>query len=390
MKRDHVLFLAIAVAVVCPAMPGLGNPENIVAILLVIMALRSNSSASAIGFGTAILILATLASMSTVAGLLMISGSYSFNPNALGPYLRIAICFQALRYADDPAKLQRWLLWLGAGTSAFAILQFLSPGVVAAFTSAHYLSSERSSAFVQDFSGNSIVRVIGFFENPSSIGLLSIALILLSVRAYSVEQLSRKTLLLFVILHVAAGILSLSKIFVAGLPLLMIQLLLLRYRLAFFIIILLSFIGISFVLGSDAPLAHVVRYAFDAALDPDIALKNRYVDQALVVLDRSWLFGYGVVVVDNVIVNDSAYLEIGYRFGVLGGVVLATLLSWSLLRWKNTLPASLYLVLVIILIAGVGANSLLGFRVDIFLTAMCALLYAEGRAPHKNEGQMTC
>jgi len=356
-----------------------GNPENIAALVLLALVLSSGARARITGLAYAILAIVILACMSTVVGWLTIGSSYSINLRAFGPFLRVAVCFQALRCADNPAVLQGRLLWLGASSSVFAILQYLSP-TVAAFTSAHYLAAERSAAFTHDFSGDSIVRVIGFFENPSSVALLSIVLILLTIQAFSVGRLGRKALLLFVALHLAAGILSMSKIFFAGLPLVLIQLFLLRYRLAAFSMALAAAIGVILILNTSNPLVDVVRYAFNATLDPDIALKGRYLDEQVAVLMQSPFFGYGLVAVDDVNINDSAYLVTGYLFGALGTFVIAALLSGWLWRRRETLHASHYLVLAIILVAGVGANSLLGFRVDIFLTALCALLFIEPHA----------
>jgi hypothetical protein len=373
LNRDLVLLVAIVLAVIGPTLNGLGNPSNVAALILLIALATSRSYRDQIGLAHLLLLVALLASLSTIAGLLAVGGSYEINHNAFGPFVRMAICFYALRSARDPVALLRRLLWLGAGASVFAVLQFFMPAV-AAFTSTHYLAGERSAVFTEDFSGDSIVRVIGFYENPSSVALLSIALILLSVHAYKMRHLAGGVLVLFVVVHLAAGVLSLSKVFFAGLPLMFAQLIALRYHKSAALSVAVLMASVSVLLAIDDPLVGVVRYAIDATLDPDVALQGRYLDEQAAAVARSWFLGHGLVGIGYVTINDSAYLIVGYLFGVFGACVLAGFVLWGLLRNARQLPASLHFVLLAILIAGVGANSILGFRLDIFLTALCAVL----------------
>jgi hypothetical protein len=390
MKRDQVLFTAILIAVVCPALPGLDNPGNISILLLLFVLLNAGINGPIKGLTYCILAMGSLICISTIAGLLFVEGLYSINQSVLGPYLRIVICFQAMRCADDPSRLHRWLLWLGVIASIFALLQFLLPTIVATFTAEYYLASERSSVFGSDFSEDTIVRIIGFFENPSSVGLLSIVFILLTIRFFSLGKLGLTTLTFFLVIHFGAGILSLSKVFFMGLPLIMLQLIVLRY---FAAIILGTFIAISgfyLVINSDASQMQVIRYAFETTFNLDAALNNRYLNEVLSILVRSWVLGYGLVAIDNIVVNDSAYLVLGYFVGIFGVLVVAALSMGWLWRWRHKVSDTLYLILAIILIAGVGTNSILGFRVDIFLTASCAILFAAVLRPNNKKGLVKC
>lgn len=372
-RKDDWLVLAVVIAVISPILPLVGNPTNLAAIVMFIALMHSGNQRLLLGLVYMMCLLLLLVSASTMTGFFAVESAYTINPNAFGPFFRIAICFFALRAADDVASIQRKLLWVGFFASAFAVLQYFSLSV-AEFTSKYYLAPERSAVFTEDFSGDAFVRVIGFYENPSSVALVSIALILVSLDAFSRGNLDRIALMLFVLMHVAAGLLSLSKIFFAGLPLVLLQLVALRFRKAALLAIILSCLVVALVYASyESTLLDVIRYAFNATLDPDLALKGRYLPEQEAVISRSWFSGYGLINFDNVNINDSAYLVTLYLLGLFGGLVLVIHVLWGL--WsEGPLPLTLYLLLILILIAGVGANSILGFRVDIYLTALCAML----------------
>lgn len=380
--KDSWLLLAIVIAVACPALPLpiIGNPTNIATLVLLAVLIYIGSRGSLVRLSCLLVILYVLVLISTVAGVEAANGyATTFNPNAFGPFVRIPVCFFALSCADNPIEMRRKLLWVGAAASGFAVLQYFSP-IVAEFTSIHYLSSERSSVFTDDFSGASIVRVIGFYENPSSVALLCIALILTSLHLFSKQQINRSTLLLFLVLHVAAGLLSLSKIFFAGLPLILIQLTMLRYRKSAILLVVLCIAAALTLYALDDPLVAVIRYALDATLNPDIALKGRYLASQEAVVNRGWLFGYGAIAVTNVMINDSAYLVTLYLFGIFGGTIFFATLAWPLWTRRRHLPSTLYLLVTIILIAGIGTNSIIGYRVDILLTAIFSLLYIDTKS----------
>jgi len=371
--RDAVLLLAVLVAVACPTVPLLGNPTNLAAALLLGVLIASRAMVLRVRLVYLLALIACVAALSTIAGALAAGGAYSINPNAFGPFVRLAVCGCAVSCVDDPLAMQRKLLWTGAAASVFAILQFVFPAV-AEFTSTHYLGAERSAVFTEDFSQDSIVRVIGVYENPSSVALLAIALILISVHAYARGILGRWVLAFFVIVNVVAGVLSLSKIFFAGLPLVLIQLLVLRFGKSALAVLLSLAFGAWLIYQTDSPAFDVIRYALDATLNPDAALKGRYLVNQEEVVANSWLFGYGVANVEGVIVNDSAYLVLGYLIGLFGVAILALHLVYWICYARRWLPATFYLVLAAVLIAGVGANSILGFRVDILITALVVSL----------------
>jgi hypothetical protein len=325
-------------------------------------------------------VLSTLIALSTLAGAFAAAGDARLNPNAFGPFIRIAVCFFGVASADDPSRVQRRLLWLGCLASVFAVMQYFSP-TVAEFTSLHYLAPERSAVFSEEFGADILVRVIGVYENPSSVALMSLVLILVSVHSYRRGLLGGTVLAIFVAAHAAAGVLSLSKIFFAGLPILLLQLVLYRYwkalALAFVAILAL---GIA-LYSLEHPLFDVVRYAIDSAVDPDAALKGRYLAEQSHVIEQSWLFGYGALSIEGVTINDSAYLTSASLIGVLGIFVLGLMVAIGLARMRAADGAILYLVLATLGLAAVGANSVLGFRVDVLIACLCGVLWAGTRRP---------
>jgi hypothetical protein len=379
MKRDDVLLLAVLFAVACPStLPLVGNPTNWAAALLLCVPIFVPAAVARLRLSYLLALVVVLAALATVAGEFEVGGDLPLNPNAFGPFVRLAVCACAVACAVDPRAMHRKLLWIGTAASVFAIFQYVFPEV-AEFTSRYYLGAERSTVFTEDFSGDSIVRVIGVYENPSSVALLAVVLILLSVHAYARHNIGRSTLALFLIVNLAAGVLSLSKIFFACLPLVMFQLVLLRFNKSGALAILVIALGAWLVFQVDDPLLELIRYSVNSALDPDAALKGRYLADQEQAVASSWLFGHGVVAVGGVNVNDSAYLVLGFLVGGFGIAVLALHLVYWIWRAKRSVPATFWLVLAALLIAGVGANSVLGFRVDILTTALVVSLCSPWR-----------
>lgn len=373
LRKDDALLLAVVLAVASPALPLLGNPSNLATLILFVTFMQKAEDRARVRCLYLLLLILGLGCLSTVVGSVRVVGSYSVNPNAFGPFFRVAVCACAMACTDRPVEMQRRLLWLGCAASLFAVTQYFSPAV-SAFTSAHYLAPERSSVFTEDFSGESIVRVIGVYENPSSVALVALCLILVSVHSFAAGNLSRRALAFFVVVNLMAGVLSLSKVFFAGLPILFAQLLVLRMGKAAVLLLLAAAAGAWAMHTMDSPLVDVVRYAVESALDPDAALKGRYLADQEQAVSQSWLFGHGIASVQDVVINDSAYLVVGYLIGAFGAAVLALHLAWWLWSGRRHVPVTLILVLAALLLAGIGANSVLGYRVDIMATALAASL----------------
>jgi hypothetical protein len=378
LERDFLLFLAVLMAVTMPVLPLTGNPTNLAAIALLVALTRQGAERARLRCLYLVALIIFLGSLSTAAAAVTAIGSYSLNPNSFGPFFRMAICGCAIASANRPAQLHSRLLWIGCAGSLFSILQYFSPAVTE-FTSIHYLAAERSSVFTEDFSGDSIVRVVGVYENPSSVALMALCLILATVHSYANGRLSRVILMLFVVINFVAGMLSLSKIFFAGLPIIFLQLLMLRFRKAAVLSLSAAILLAWVVYSLEDPLIDVVRYALESALNPDSALKGRYLAEQEKVVAQSWIFGHGIADVQHVIINDSAYLVIFYLIGLFGATALGLHVVWWMRSGGRHVPLTLLLMITVVLLAGVGANSILGFRVDIIMTALAVSMYMDSR-----------
>lgn len=371
MKADTMLYLAVCIAVFTPSLPFIGNPENIAALIMLICVIRYGSPSIINKLFISFIILALLFSLSTLVGILIINGKVQFNINSIGVYFRMIICYFAIKSATNISIMHGRFLLIGAATSIFGILQFFSAEITD-FTIKYYVSPDRAAVFDYENINNEIVRVVSFFENPSSVGLLAVVLILFGINEFSSGRMSKSMLVLFVIINMMAGIFSLSKIFFVGLFLIFFRLFKLDKRyiiytsLTVFALILL----LVFTLEIKSPVVDLVLYSLSASINPEVALEGRYLNQQVGTLLASKYFGYGVMVVDNVNINDSLYMGIIYSVGMFGAfIIFGVLLAWLIIN-KNFIELSSGLALIIIAIAGVGTNSIMGFRLDLFLTAI--------------------
>ena len=372
------MLLAISVGVFVPAVPWLGNPSNLTALLLLICLIAGGRTRAIRDLLYGIVLVASLAVVATVTGLLLTNEAYVFNPNPFVVFLRIQICYLAIRGANDVGKMQLSLLWIGVATSAFSVGQFFLPSF-SDFTRTYYLAAERITVFGSGLDNDAVVRVIGPYENPSSVALVSILLLLFTFHLYSQKRLSFIWVLFCSALNILAGLFSLSKLFFITAPLLLIQLFALSYRRTVVMVIAITMIAADIFFMQDNVLVDVVRYAMNAAIDPTVALEGRYLGEQLEAVFGSPIFGYGLIELSDVVINDSAYLSIAYLIGGFGLFVLSALLTVWVLRRRSVLPVTFFLMIATIMVAGIGGNSILGYRLDIFLSALCSVLYLNSR-----------
>lgn len=359
-----------------PAISWLGNPSNLAVLLLLACLVCGGRWEALRDFFYGVVLVGSLSLVSTVAGLLFANEAYIFNPSPFAVFLRIQICYLAIRSANDLKRMHPALLWMGLAASGFAVGQFYFPSF-SDFTRTYYLAPERIAVFGDELDGAAIVRVIGPYENPSSVALAAIVLALFAIHMYWRKRLSFAGLLLCSALTLFTGLLSLSKIFFIAAPLLLLQLVALGYRRTAAAVIVSTFIAGEIFFAQDSVLVDVVRYSLNAAVDPTVALQGRYIADQMEALSKSPIFGYGLIELSNVVINDSAYLFLVYLVGGFGLCVLgSTILLW-ILRRRSSLSVTFFLTVATILLAGVGSNSILGYRLDIFLSALCSVLYLD-------------
>lgn len=377
MNRNSLITIAVSFAVVCPAVPYLGNPANLSALgfFVLLLLARKRSILSYLVYSALLLLI--LAVISTIAGMSFAKGSYSLNPNVMGVYFRVALCFLVVASSTNHSALHQNLLLLGALSSAFGILQALVPAI-ADFSSIYYLSAERAAVLERNDYSTIIVRSISFFESPSSVGLMSIILLLLSLRSFLLGSIGAPTFFFFVGLHLLAGVLSLSKVFFVGLVIVALYSAFLpKYRLVTPLTLVATVIAIVQLLPDASLYRDLIEFTADSAFDPSAAFDGRYLPEQLAAIQNSLLLGYGIVQFEGLIINDSAYLSMIYTFGLFGFFLIAIHLFALLLLHRSSVQPLLLLVIILILAAGVGANSLLGFRLDIYLTALMATLFTK-------------
>lgn len=382
-KYDRIVLGAIAWAVFSPAIPGLGNPANSSVLILLLVMMAGRRMHELAGLMRGLVLILGLATVATLAGQHLMSGAWEFNVKPFVSFVRILVCYLAVRGLDDPVGLLRPMLAIGCVASVFGVAQFLFP-VVSEFTSAYYLASERSAVFDVGATAGGIVRIISVYENPSSVGLLSIVLIILALHLHSRRRISTAAATLGIVINVAAGILSLSKIFFAGIPIVFAAMFAVGYGMVGFTSIAVTAACAVFFFALDSPLVAVVRYGLDAALDPEVALQGRYLAEQQSAISQSFLFGHGFLTPRAVIINDSAYLIVFYLVGLVGSTIFLGYLVWWIARRWRLLPATFYLTVLIVLIAGIGSNTILGFRIDIYLTSLCCMLYHDSRERRKS------
>jgi hypothetical protein len=375
------VLVAIGIGLFSPAVPWLGTPSNLAALLLFFCLFFGKRINELHSLFYGLLLIGSLVVLSTIAGFLLTNQSYTLNINPIAVFIRIQICFLAICGSNNVREMQTPLLFMGVAASLFAIGQFFFP-YISEITRLYYLNPERSIVFGEMESGE-LVRVVGPYENPTSVALACMVMLIFTIHVYHKKYLSLVWVLIFVMINIMAGLYSFSKLFFAVMPLLIIQLFILGYRKITLIVIFFVLVFWQLFLTLDTDLVNVVQYAFNAAFDPNLSFDGRYLPEQISIIFNSFVFGYGIISIENIIINDSLYLSMIYQFGVFGLCLIIAHLGGAILRRILLLPISFFLLITIILIAGLGANSIIGYRVDIFITAFCSVLYASARPLRK-------
>jgi hypothetical protein len=373
LQYDRCIVFAIGLGLFMPATSWLANPSNLTAILLFfcLILFRKRKALKDLFFG--IFLISSLAIISSIVGFIVANKMYDLNPKPFMVFLRIQICYLALRHTVNSQSIKFSLLWIGLAAMIFAIAQFYIPSI-SIFTQKYYLAEERAALFENTNYENTILRATSFYESPSSVALVSIALSIFALHLYSTEKFAVIRVLPIWFICMMAGIFSFSKILIFA-PFVLLQLFFLGYRWATFISLLTIFIAGKIFLTKDFLLVDLLKYTVNSAISPSSALDGRYLDTQLDIILNSPIFGYGIISTSDVVINDSVFLVLFYLIGGFGFCVLSTLLGIWIFRRMTCLPFSFFLIVGLFIFAGLGSNSILGYRVDIFLTALCSMIY---------------
>ena len=260
---DRIVLIAISLGLFAPAIPSIGSPSNPAALLLLACLIIGGRTKEIRDLLYGILLVTFLVLIATLAGLYYVEGEYVINIKPFVVFLRIQICYLAIRGANDIAKMQLPLLCIGVSTCAFSVGQFFIPSLTE-FTRNYYLAAERITVLESPINSDTLVRIIGPYENPSSVGLISILLLLFTFYLNSQKKIPFISTTFFLVLNILSGILSFSKIFFITLPLLIIQLLSFKQRPALFHLIFVIMIVIIILLIQDQQFFDIAYYAINA------------------------------------------------------------------------------------------------------------------------------
>lgn len=370
MKKDKIALIAVLCAVFCPALPILGNPENISALIFLFLIINSKNAIVIRGLIFSVITLSLLFFLSSLFPVFIEEyGQLTFSINSIGVYFRIIFCYLAILLIKNPKEFQRNLLIIGILSCLFAILQSYSD-VAITITKKFYLNEERVSVFNFESHEESVIRPISFFENPSSVALVSIVSLLMAIKLFSIGVINKFLYLLCMIIAMISGFLSLSKIIIFGIPLIFLELIILKQKkILIFVLSILSIAAIILIANGNI-LVDLLVYTINSSFELSSAFNGRYNDEQINTIINGIFFGHGFFSNNSVIINDSLYLILLYTFGIIGTLLIAIALFYILFIKDGQIDFSYYCIFLIIALSGIGSNSIIGYRVDIFLTAL--------------------
>lgn len=216
-------------------------------------------------------------------------------------------------------------------------------------------------------------RAVGTFATPTVLGAYS----LISFSIFYFEMRDNKFSyfnIVGVVMSVICGLLALSKIFIIGLPILLLIALFvnllnlkkcLHINMRFWgLIILIAFLGY-IIIGELEEAEIPIKWYLNYILHPLEAFDTRYNSEVggnlvdlKIVIENNLFIGVGEVMNNNVFVGDSSFFVILYSVGIIGFSFLA--LYWGIILWLNLrvlkLSSSHFYVLLSLLLIFTGAN----------------------------------
>jgi hypothetical protein len=260
-------------------------------------------------------------------------------------------------------------------------------------TSNFYTSPTRSVYFsqIESLDMGYIFRSIGVFENVSYYA--TYILIVLSI-GFSflidceISPIKRRYVIYCIIVNFIAGVSTSSVTFYAGF-LIIVSYFFLKQPISVLkslslLTILTIILGIFFwniIQESLQGYIDVFNYLFTSFLEGDkisgrYMLSNRETGDLSVIFKETWIFGNGFRYYDNLLVNDSLFLEFFYVGGFFGSALLVcfifSILYYSVIS-KVAKENKIYLIFVVLFVAGVGCNSFLIPRLSEWLWILIGL-----------------
>lgn len=287
-------------------------------------------------------------------------------------------------------KLSNWKKYIFLFSIPISILVFgvvLQNDLANWITSNFYTSPTRSvySSQIESLDLGYMFRSIGVFENVSYYATYILIVLIIGFSFLNMEEKSpikRNLVIYILILNFLAGISTSSMTFYVGFIIIIFYYF---YKRPIYTLKSLSFLTIIvIILGtvfweriqeSFQGYIDVFNYLFTSFLEGNklsgrYLLSNRETGDLSLIFKDTWIFGNGFRYYDNLVVNDSLYLEFFYVGGIVGSLILLCFIFsifYYSIRSKVAKDHKIYHIFIILFIAGIGCNSFLIPRLSDWL-----------------------
>lgn len=276
--------------------------------------------------------------------------------------------------------LQNWQKYIFLTSIPVSILSLgvvIQNGLANWITSNFYTSPTRSVYLsqIESLDMGFTFRSIGVFENVSYYAtyILLVLAIGFSFLIMGEKSPIKRSLVIYVlIINFLAGISTSSMTFYVGFIIIVFYYFFKRpiYTLKSlsFLTIIVVILGTVFWERIQEPLQayiDVFNYLFTSFFEGNklsgrYLLSNRETGDLSLIFKDTWIFGNGFRYYDNLVVNDSLYLEFFYVGGIVGSLILLCFIFsifYYSIKSKVAKDHKIYHIFIILFIAGVGCNS---------------------------------
>ncbi|MES2376112.1 MAG: hypothetical protein V4553_06030 [Bacteroidota bacterium] len=287
-------------------------------------------------------------------------------------------------------KLNRFFFFLSVPIALLALGLAAGNSLASSITQNFYTSPSRpvfdnQMAFIDI--GYSF-RSIGVFENVSYYASYILVILSLGLSFVLNKQLNNKSVKAqliitgVILLNLIAGISASSLTFYVGalfiISYFFVKRPLLSIKLISGMLIIATVIGAFFytqIINSIQQYLDVFQYLYQSFLGGDklterYSLAGREYGDLTQIIQSKWLLGNGFRYYDKIVVNDSLYLEFFYQAGLIGTLILVMfigLMFFNTIKKRAIKAHRIYLIFLIILITGIGCNSISIVRMSEWL-----------------------
>jgi len=312
--------------------------------------------------------------------------SSSINYVTIFNYFRfVALILIGANLDFSKKTLQDWKIHLFLSSIPISILSFglILQSELANFITQKFYTSISRSVFisqVESLEKGYTFRSIGVFENVSFYATYILIVLVIGFTFLLMNEkspLNKRLVLCCLILNILAGISTFSVTFYLGFIFILFYYFFKKpLQLIKYTIISITFFSLIFLFFWNRIDESVNSYLniFNYLLN-SVTEGSRFVDRYFLssrengdlsqILIDTWIFGNGFRYYDNYLVNDSLYLEFFYQGGIFGSAIFFIFIFFFIYKSfliKFLREEKIYLIFVLLLIAGVGCNSFLFAR----------------------------